>query len=204
MNKQSQLPAAGIPHYSTILSFHHSKSMRWCKTKPICPGIGFQGSGISGLTADPRPLTPELSCETNPISGWGKMKLTAVAANGYRSFWAFAGRAKQSQFPAIMPIGRSAFPGGPLCKTKPIPGGAGWDGAAGAWDEGQMMQNEPNFRLRRRVEARGTGTAGFSPRPSPLRPAALRGGNHHQLLDAGWSGSERPPRCLARNFSAAA
>ena len=29
-----------------------------CETKPIYPGIGFQGSGISQLTPDPRPLTP--------------------------------------------------------------------------------------------------------------------------------------------------
>jgi hypothetical protein len=39
-----------------------------CETKPIVGGIGVQGSGASDLTPDTRPLTPELSCETNPIS----------------------------------------------------------------------------------------------------------------------------------------
>ena len=39
-----------------------------CETKPIGEGLGVQGSGISSLKPDPRPLTPELPCETKPIS----------------------------------------------------------------------------------------------------------------------------------------
>jgi hypothetical protein len=33
--------------------------------------------------------------------------------------------------PAAVPIGRSAFPGGGLCKTNPIPAGTGWREAWG-------------------------------------------------------------------------
>jgi hypothetical protein len=39
-----------------------------CKTNPICPGIGFQGSGIGQLTPDPRPLEHRGQlCKTKPI-----------------------------------------------------------------------------------------------------------------------------------------
>jgi len=37
------------------------------ETKPIDGGIRGQGSGVSNLTPDTRPLDPELSCETKPI-----------------------------------------------------------------------------------------------------------------------------------------
>ena len=47
-----------------------------CKTNPIYAGIGFQGSGVSQLTPDPRPLTPGASQpivqnEANLASGDG-------------------------------------------------------------------------------------------------------------------------------------
>jgi len=76
---------------------------------------------------------------------------------------------KTNPIPAIMPIGRSAFPGGPSCETKPI-GRRSRYPTISVWHQ----------------------------------PGVPSRGNPHQLLDAGWSGSERPPRYLARNFSAAA
>ncbi len=39
-----------------------------CQTKPIYPGGRVQGAGVGNLKSDPRPLTPALSCQTNPIS----------------------------------------------------------------------------------------------------------------------------------------
>jgi hypothetical protein len=45
------------------------------------------------------------------------------------------------------PIGRSQS-----CKTKPIPGGTGWDGATGAWDAGQSCKTRP-------ISPAGTGRA---------------------------------------------
>jgi hypothetical protein len=42
-------------------------------------------------------------------------------------------------------LGGARTPAGERCKTNPIPGGAGWDEAAGAWDEGANAQNEPNL-----------------------------------------------------------
>jgi hypothetical protein len=46
------------------------------ETKPIGIGIGSQGSGVSNLTPDTRPLTPGLLCETNPIGRVRKWLLT--------------------------------------------------------------------------------------------------------------------------------
>jgi hypothetical protein len=43
--------------------------------------------------------------------------------------------------PAACPLG----PTGQLCKTNPIRGRAGWDGAAGTWDTGTIVRNEPNL-----------------------------------------------------------
>ncbi len=43
---------------------------------------------------------------------------------------------------------RRPSPPGPLVQTNPIPGGAGWDGAAGTRDEGQMCETNPISRLR--------------------------------------------------------
>ena len=49
------------------------------------------------LQAPARPPA-RLSVQTNPISGWHKMRLSSVATNGYRSLDGLAGPAKQSQF----------------------------------------------------------------------------------------------------------
>ncbi len=63
----------------------------------------------------------------------------------------------------------SAAPGGPpspldppaspppsrLCKTNPIPGGAGWDGATGAWDARQSCKTNPISKVQK-IHHRGT------------------------------------------------
>jgi hypothetical protein len=51
--------------------------------------------------------------------------------------------AKQSQTWAGWDIWGTTHQGGQSCETKPIPGGPGWDGAAGAWDTGQMCKTNP-------------------------------------------------------------
>ena len=60
---------------------------------------------------------------------------------------------------------------GQSCKTKPIPGGSGWDEAARTWDAGANVQNEANFRPSGRHEGVGI--------PSVCRthPHAAKAGN---------------------------
>jgi hypothetical protein len=53
-------------------------------------------------------------------------------------------------------LGKAPMRGG--CETNPIPGYAGWDGVWGTWDDGKIVQNEPNF------------PAGPGDTPSPLNP----------------------------------
>jgi hypothetical protein len=50
-------PIGKVSSFKCQVSSLRSGSLS-CETKPICPGIGFQGSGVSELTPDPRPLTP--------------------------------------------------------------------------------------------------------------------------------------------------
>ncbi len=59
-----------------------------CKTKPIWPGIGFQGSGISELTPDPRPLTPgapEATVQNEPNSARPRRGWVATVKDAKRS-----------------------------------------------------------------------------------------------------------------------
>jgi len=76
-------------------------------------------------------------CKTNPI-----LRLR-LGDWGFRTaFRRDAPCGVPGQGPVVQtnPIGRSES-----CKTNPIPGGAGWDGARGAWDVGANAQNEANF-----------------------------------------------------------
>jgi hypothetical protein len=77
---------------------------------------------------------------------------------------------KQTQFRATRGVS-----GGQLCGTKPIPGGAGWDGARGTWAQGLL------------------------PRPSPLGPPAFLGHSHETnpisgvgRADPGVRGTNKP------------
>ncbi len=61
---------------------------------------------------------------------------------------------------------------GQMCETNPIPGGAGWDEATGAWDVGQSRKTNPIFRLR--ISDWGLGTdlrRNAYPAACRLRPA---------------------------------
>ncbi len=74
-----------------------------CETKPIRVGIRFQGSGVSDLTSDTRPLTPARLCETKPISGRGQATASALRKKGYDGWDPQKRSAKQSQFPPVGP-----------------------------------------------------------------------------------------------------
>jgi hypothetical protein len=116
-----------------------------CKTKAIRTGIGVRRSGVSDLGPDAAPLSPGLSCETNPISVGAKSKLSRLQEKSCVVFSRLIGSKKQSQFPALppggsslalrpsglpgggctnkpnfalMPIRRSACPGGPIVRNK--------------------------------------------------------------------------------------
>jgi hypothetical protein len=68
------------------------------------------------------------------------------------------------------------------CKTKPIPGYAGWDGAWGTWAAGQMRKTNPIFRLR--IEDR------VAAGPPSLRPPRAHAGRLYKQTQFGpaWAG----------------
>ncbi len=99
-------------------------------------------------------------CETKPIPGGGKRKGSTLWKRSYRELRSLRASAKQSQFPAAMPIGRSAFPGRPTVRNKanfPAPPGGTERGGRGtnmrnkpnsgspAGTRGSVVQNKPNF-----------------------------------------------------------
>jgi hypothetical protein len=100
--------------------------------------------------------------ETKPICAEVSDRASPVGERSYDYLYIHRGTAKQSQFLAV-PSGTG--PGGRepcgVVQTKPIPGGAGWNGARGAWDEGQMRQTNPMC------------PAGPGGPPSPSRPSGL-------------------------------
>jgi hypothetical protein len=160
VNKQSQFPAAGIPHYCTVLSFHHSDPVPTVPNKPNLGQPGrHPGSDYAKQSQFPRRAwggAVGQSCETKPIrdkSGEAaqptKRRLCEKEPNlgesGYLGDRTEGGRAqgkcaKQTQFPAgrqprTIPIFHdSTVPVRCVsCETKPIPATA--SGGAKAWRE---------------------------------------------------------------------
>jgi hypothetical protein len=136
-DKQSQSPAAGKPHHSTILSFHHPKSMPIVQNKANCPRgpsrerivrnkPNFEGQSTASArlcvrnkanwppgrcrarTPNPRRAEGQ-PCETKPI----RRRIVRNEPNSRRRR-----------------VGRGSRDAGQSCKTKPI-----------RW---QIMRNEPN------------------------------------------------------------
>ncbi len=137
---------------------------RMCETKPIWPGRPGMGAGgwetptgsdcakqsqfppeqREGQVPSRKGVMVNRTCNRlqqnkanlQPPTGIGGGKPHPTSGRNY---------AKQTQF---KPAGRQAGdPGRVKCaKQSQFPGGAGRGEAPGAWDEGQILQNEPNFR----------------------------------------------------------
>ena len=75
--KQSQFGSLAAVR-GTIMQTNPIWRGRMCRTKPIRTGIGVRRSGVSDLGPDAAPLSPGLSCETNPISVGAKSKLSRL------------------------------------------------------------------------------------------------------------------------------
>jgi hypothetical protein len=141
-----------------------------CETNPIWPA-----RGRARAPAGKR-------CETNPIcpavpGGMGPQGRGTRGKCAKRSQFAGVKCAKRTQFAAGLsgtrPGGRAvrcctnkanSRRAGPLRQTKPIPGGAGRDGAWGTGDERQMRKTNP---IRYPVSGNGCGPAGAGPPAGP-------------------------------------
>jgi hypothetical protein len=103
----------------------------------------------------PRPFQGRI-VQTNPIRGPNRAKRTQFRAVGRLRPGPIASKQSQSAaggYPTIPLFHHSSIPIPCLsCKTNPIPGGAGWDGAPGAWDAEQSCETNPIC-----VASRGTG-----------------------------------------------
>jgi hypothetical protein len=114
------------------------RSLRY-KAKPVRTRVGGQGSGGSDLASDAAPLSPRLSCETNPICIAPKLSLRSLQKRSYVVSRRLIGSAKQSQF---FDCGLRILDCG-LCKTNPISraGVREGPGAAGSHRTGPQGHN---------------------------------------------------------------
>jgi hypothetical protein len=170
--KQTQFLAAEIPHYSTVLSFHHSNSpgagwveaaRTWdgwqtCKTNPISEGLSSlkRQAECEGQVRKTKPIrrksgedaqpTKRQSCETKPnLGGLGHLADGTCRELIVRNEANF-GYAAWHGHPARGPESWAGCP----CHLRPI------------------MQNEPNSR-RCRV-GRGLGDEGQMRKTNPICP----------------------------------
>ncbi len=124
-----------------------------CETKPVAAGTEAWRSGSNSLKPDPRPLIPELLCQTKPICTGQKLALSSLQKRSYVVSRCLIGSAKQSQFSGTMPIRRSAVPGAGRAEQSQFPPGGRARGgktivkASGRGDatrRGTNVRNKPN------------------------------------------------------------
>jgi hypothetical protein len=89
-----------------------------------------------------------------------------------------------------------------MCKTNPIPGGAGWDGATGTWDAGQSCKTNPigeevsSLKCQGSSESCKTNPICGSPRGTGIPSASLSGQALPVSVNHGQDGD--PKRDLSR------
>jgi hypothetical protein len=88
MNKQTQFRAAGTPHYSTVLSFHHSSPVPVVQTKPNLGTLGYLGN----QTRDAEQMR-----QTNPICARAIWRISVMWTRSCDQWDARAASGKQSQ-----------------------------------------------------------------------------------------------------------
>jgi hypothetical protein len=134
-----------IPHYSTILSFHHPRPMPIVQNEPNS-AIADWGQPCGGTPA-PRPARDEM-CKTKPISPVGQ----GPGGRSVQNEPNVAGLSCKTK-PIWPGDGDAGAPKSETCETNPIPGEL--DRRARP-----IVQNEPNFtgqpRLRRAKCAKRT------------------------------------------------
>jgi hypothetical protein len=170
-----------------------------CKTKPICRRaqmvirVGEKGSYDSSTQGGGREKQSQFLPREPPQRhrvGRGRKGLCSTAALGcgVQRTTPEGGSGSQTRSFRVWGPGATRLFGNPetpdgvttntsagrgqLCETNPISGGAGWDGAPGAWDAGQSCKTNPISRLRTsdcglRIEDR---PAAGRPRGLPPRP----------------------------------
>jgi hypothetical protein len=165
---QAQPPAAGAAVGITTAAASCAKqSQTWADR-------GTWGNGASGRPiVQNEPNLPAVGIPTIPLLHYSSIPIRCrlcetkpnLGRMGYLGDGAWgANRAKRSQFRGVR-LG----PEGEMCKTNPIPGGAGWDEAAGARDAGEMCRTKPISEgvsgVTRRVLSESCETNPICPRP---------------------------------------
>jgi hypothetical protein len=127
VNKQTQFRAAGIPHYSTVLSFHHSSPMPIVQTKPNLGTLGCLGNETRD-TRHMRQTNPTLRLRIADLGLWDRPAasglLTASAPNK-PNFGPGKMKGKCCANEELQQVGCGSGPG----KTKPIRPRGGYRGS---------------------------------------------------------------------------
>ncbi len=201
VNKQSQFPAAGIPHHCATLLFHHSHPMPIVQNKANCPKRGTEAVARWRIAdrptaCRPGPATPIVQnepnsedemCETNPIPG-------GAGGTRPRSVGRGAFVQNKANFPWRAPVERRRSQS---CETKPIPGeGPAAPGGEGRGTSYKQTQFAPQGRLGQRwsrsCKTKPIGPVGRSPGERNVRnkPNCPKRGT--ETVSESWPPGEMP------------